>query len=354
MRAMAKPKGKGREAGEGHVREHARGGYGARLYVPVKLRHLYGGKRELSFYGKTAEAALKKRAIGQRDLDERRGRAGGQTFGTYLSRWLDALYVLGSVSERTLQDYRYWARGHLIPDDKLGPVLLEDLTAEDLDLLYARLAKGGMGARAINHVHSTARVALQRAVKKRLIPYNPAKDADPPRYSTDEREYALLSVEDVSRFFEAAEGDRFEALWVMRVLAGPRPAELRALGWEDLTLPEAGPGSAVLRRSVVELAGEPSKIRNATKTGKPRSIPLLPDVVVALKAHRARQNAERLALVGTWQDNGLVFPTTTGTIMSRSNLSRRHFKPILKKANLDPKTRPYDLRHTFATLWMES
>jgi integrase len=40
--------------------------------------------------------------------------------------------------------------------------------------------------------------------------------------------------------------------------------------------------------------------------------------------------------------------------MSRSNLSRRHFKPILKKANLDPKTRPYDLRHTFATLWMES
>ena len=29
-------------------------------------------------------------------------------------------------------------------------------------------------------------------------------------------------------------------------------------------------------------------------------------------------------------------------------------KPILKKASLDPGTRPYDLRHTFATLWMES
>jgi hypothetical protein len=171
MRAMAKPKEKGREAGEGHVRKHARGGYEARLYVPVKLRHLYGGKRELSFYGKTAEVALEKRAIGQRDLDERRGRGGGQTLGAYLSRWLDALYALGSVSERTLQDYRYWARGHLIPDDKLGPVLLEDLTAEDLDLLYARLTKGGMGGRAVNHVHSTARVALQRAVKKRLILY---------------------------------------------------------------------------------------------------------------------------------------------------------------------------------------
>lgn len=349
-------KGKGRSSGEGHVRKHASGSYEARLYVPVKQRHLYGGKREISFWGKTEGLALSKRAAAQKELDERRGRAGSQTFGAYLMRWLDALEALGSVSERTLQDYRYWAKGHLIPEDKLGTVLLEDLTAEDLDLLYSRLSKAGMGARAINHVHATARVALQRAVKKRLIPYNPARDADPPHYSTDEREYALLTMEDVSRFFSAASGDRFEAIWIMAVLAGPRPAELRALKCEDVVLPAepAAAGSAVLSRSVVELAGQPPKIRNTTKTGKPRTVPLLPEVVTALKAHRLRQNEERLALAKVWQDNDLVFPTSTGTIMRRSNLSRRHFKPILKKAGLDPETRPYDLRHTFATLWMES
>jgi integrase len=80
----------------------------------------------------------------------------------------------------------------------------------------------------------------------------------------------------------------------------------------------------------------------------------LPEVVAALKAHRVLQNEERLVLAKVWQDNGLVFPTSTGTIMRRSNLSRRHFKPILKKADLDPEARPYDLRHTFATLWRES
>ncbi|MBA2535154.1 MAG: hypothetical protein H0V21_09090 [Rubrobacter sp.] len=120
-----------RNDGEGHVRKHKNGGYEARLYVPAKLRHLYGGKRELSFYGRSAEVAIAKRVIGQRDLDERKGTSAGQTFGVYLSRWLDTLEALGAVAERTLQDYRYWARGHLIPDDKLGPVLLEDLTAED-------------------------------------------------------------------------------------------------------------------------------------------------------------------------------------------------------------------------------
>ena len=108
------------------------------------------------------------------------------------------------VGERTLQDYRYWSEKHLIP--ALGLLPLDDLTAEEFDSLYARLAKKGMGARGINHVHATARVALQRAVKKRLIPYNPVKDADPPPYSTAEREYLTLTEEDVTKFVAAARG----------------------------------------------------------------------------------------------------------------------------------------------------
>jgi site-specific recombinase XerD len=39
--------------------------------------------------------------------------------------------------------------------------------------------------------------------------------------------------------------------------------------------------------------------------------------------------------------------------MRRENLSRRHFKPILKKAELPKEVRIYDLRHTFGTLWVE-
>jgi integrase len=39
--------------------------------------------------------------------------------------------------------------------------------------------------------------------------------------------------------------------------------------------------------------------------------------------------------------------------MSHNNLNRRHFKSLLRKANL-PDIRPYDLKHTFATLWLES
>jgi integrase len=178
-----------------------------------------------------------------------------------------------------------------VPSDKLGDIVLSELTAEDLDLLYARLTKEGVGPRTVNHVHATARVALQRAVKKRLIPFNPARDADPPSYSTDEREYRTLSKEEVAQFFEAAAGDRFEAFFVTAILAGSRPAELRALAWDDVTLPEGpGSGTALIRRTVSQARSGPPKIRNTTKTRKPRAVPLLPEVVTSLKSHRARQS----------------------------------------------------------------
>jgi integrase len=49
----------------------------------------------------------------------------------------------------------------------------------------------------------------------------------------------------------------------------------------------------------------------------------------------------------------LVFSSLNGGPMDRDNLAARHFKPLLKRAQL-PDIRLYDLRHTFATLWLES
>lgn len=46
----------------------------------------------------------------------------------------------------------------------------------------------------------------------------------------------------------------------------------------------------------------------------------------------------------------LVFSTVEGTPLNIRNLTRRHFKPLLKRANLSASFRLYDLRHTCATL----
>jgi integrase len=49
------------------------------------------------------------------------------------------------------------------------------------------------------------------------------------------------------------------------------------------------------------------------------------------------------------REDAHVFPTTTGTTTSGTNLLGRHFKPHLKRAGL-PGIRLHDLRHTCATI----
>ena len=63
----------------------------------------------------------------------------------------------------------------------------------------------------------------------------------------------------------------------------------------------------------------------------------------------ARQSEEKLRVGSLYQDNGLVFPTTTRTTMRGTNLLGRHFKPLLNKAEL-PAIRLHDLRYTCATI----
>src|SRR5215208_2269794 len=71
--------------------------------------------------------------------------------------------------------------------------------------------------------------------------------------------------------------------------------------------------------------------------------------VLALKAHRAAQNAERLKAGSLWQDHGLIFCTHSGRPIDSHNVARTSFKPLLERAEL-PDIRFNDLWHTCATL----
>lgn len=88
----------------------------------------------------------------------------------------------------------------------------------------------------------------------------------------------------------------------------------------------------------------------------------MPEAVEALKRERKDYLEKRLRFVERWEETwrehpkakDLIFPSETGGPMNRNNLHRRHFKPLARKAGLPEEARLYTLRHTFATLWMES
>jgi integrase len=84
-----------------------------------------------------------------------------------------------------------------------------------------------------------------------------------------------------------------------------------------------------------------------------RSVPLNKSAIAALRAHRLRQNEERLS-VPDWHDHDLVFPNRVGRPTDHNNLYYREFKPLLKDAGLgDTGFTFHSLRHTFATALFE-
>jgi integrase len=95
---------------------------------------------------------------------------------------------------------------------------------------------------------------------------------------------------------------------------------------------------------------------------KRRTVYLMPEAVAALKAHRRRYLEERMLRAERWEvtwrespkARDLVFPSQTGGPMNRDNLLARYFKPLAREAGLPQEATLYTLRHTFATLWLES
>jgi integrase len=80
-----------------------------------------------------------------------------------------------------------------------------------------------------------------------------------------------------------------------------------------------------------------------------RSVALNQTAVAALRAHRARQNAEILA-APEWRDTCLIFPSRVGGPINPSNLYHRDYKPLLKHAGLENEGFTFhSLRHTFAS-----
>ena len=69
----------------------------------------------------------------------------------------------------------------------------------------------------------------------------------------------------------------------------------------------------------------------------------------ALREHKTRQAADRLAAGPLWQDHKLVFASAVGTPLDDHNI-RRQFRKITESAGLGTTWVPRELRHTFVSL----
>jgi integrase len=294
-----------------------------------------GKRRRKTVYGKSKAEVQEKLREMQTAAD--RGTlpdAGSITVGQFLKTWLDA--IKPTVAPHTHLAYHRDCHNAIIPH--LGGARMAQLTALHVQKLYADLEAAGVSASMRRKAGVTLSVALQYAVTVNLIPHNFAKDVKKPKHTPPEMQ--VLDLDQVQRFLAEAKADRLFALYALLLDSGAREGEAFGLRWPDVDW--AGNAVQVVR-ALEEYKGELRLKELKTKKSR-RRVALSAFAMEALSEHRKAMLAE-----GNYQADGPIFCDTQGGWLRKSNVLRRSFRPILKRAGL-PVIRPYDLRHSSATL----
>jgi integrase len=272
------------------------------------------------------------------------------TLAEYLDAWLAGLPATG-LRPSTVDSYRRQAR-HIT--DTLGGRRVDQITALDLDALYAQLladgrrtGPGGLSPRTVRYIHTILSKALSDGVRKDVLARNVAERSSPPSAkSTKAPEMAWWTPEQLRTFLAATADDPLGPLFRVAALTGLRRGEVCALRWSDVDLEAA---RVEVRRQLGVVRGAPNgglTFSDQTKTDHGRrSIDLDEGTVGALRTQRARQAEWKLAVGPAWSNShDLVFTDPTGQPLDPENVANRFGRRVARTGL--PRLRFHDLRHT--------
>jgi integrase len=312
--------------------------------------------------------------IGLADTDGAPAGDSGITFADYASRVLDRWEPNEKEPEHglkftTWRDYSGCLKRRLIP--ALGKRPLASLKRRDIRTLADALRADGLSEINIRKHRRIISSILSEAVEDELIAANPALGGHRRRRSKEKqvkRRQDPFTQNELAALFETAETHAIErcgstahpfraVIPFLLCLAhtGMRLGEAIALSWSDV---DWRSGTVLVRRSYAR------RHLDVPKGGKARKVELstrLQTVLRSIYEARYRRVAalEPVAQVRLEADQAaraadeLIFPGVDGGFLDEHNLRHRIWEPLLVAANLR-RRRLHDLRHTFATLHLQS
>jgi integrase len=222
------------------------------------------------------------------------------------------------------------------------------LTAARDELLTRKSTQSGepLAPRTVNLVLSVWGRVFEMAVEEQRLAVNPMRLIK--RASEKDREHPgrALTPGETAAVLTAADPDPFAALWQVYLRLGLRPSEALALTWDPVTGVDLEGARLTVSRSLMRVDGEWRF--GVPKTKKVRTVHLPLPVLTALKAHKAQQNAEKLAAGEHYQDQGLVFADPRGYFIAPWVIQKR-WKALLQAAGITTEYRLYDARYTALT-----
>jgi integrase len=271
------------------------------------------------------------------------------TLGAYLSGWL--LRIRGEDLKLTsLTSYTSLLSLHVIAYP-LGATRLQKLTREAIRGHYAELAVSGkfngagLGPASVQRVHAALHRALADAVESGLLLANPANGAAK-RLPKPARRGALnvWTAQELAAFLASAAGEPTFALWRVLAWTGMRRGEACALRWGDVNLADGCVAITKNRVPVRKTLTASGIVESSTKSDRCRMVELDAETVKVLRHHATTQTAN---LAERW-----LFTDAAGEPLHPNFVSAEFLR--LSRAAMLPRRTVHSLRHTHATLLLES
>ena len=217
--------------------------------------------------------------------------------------------------------------------------------------VYILLEKEGLSPKSIRNVHGMLHGMLDKAMKMDLIRRNVSKNCELPRIQ--KHEMHSLTKEEMGAFMTLARDDEYYLMMRFDFFTGLRESELIGLTWDCVDFEKH---TLRVYRQFVRIAAGPDKgkmMYTPLKNGKERTITLTTTAMNVLRDARRRQNEQRLRAGSSWHNEyNMIFTRANGHFVRFKTLYV-HFKDIVKEMGR-PEVRFHDVRHTYATLSLQS
>lgn len=282
--------------------------------------------------------------------DGRRLARSGMTLNELAERWLQSKDDVRAVSR---DSYR-GALKAILHDHGTRPV--QSLSWAEVNRWRASWpVTGGIRGKGLSRRSIIVRLRLLNSLfkyaieKEKIIQDNPAAGlkapkesfADTKRAEKRKLDYRVWSPAELMQFVAVADNDEFAACWRLTA-CGLRRSEVLGMEWSTVDL-DAGTVEISQARVLDDLE-EPKSTASARTL---HVEVMLPGTIAALRALRARQNEQKMAVGrGVWPTD-LVAVDAAGRPVNRDVYSRR-FQELAREAGL-PRVRLHSVRHSIAS-----
>lgn len=273
------------------------------------------------------------------------------TVAEWMTYWLENI-VTKENRPSTVAAYRTYVNRYIIP--LLGRHRLDRLTPEHIGAAWDVLATEGcpgkvaarpLSATSIHQAHAILSAALKVAIMRRVLVHNPATMMKAP--SKGDQRIVVLTKVQAKRVVAVAHEHRNTARWTVAFTLGLRQGEALGLRWEDIDLEG---GTMRIRNALGRVTGKGLVLGPVKSKSGERVIALPKPMLADLKAHRAAQNAERLAAGNWWNEGDYVFANIDGRPID-PKADWTTWRERLAEAQV-PMVRLHAARHTAITMML--